>query len=100
MFKDAQLASLMTLTRRLITRCTLQPSQAHRLFSCSLGIQKHVQIEHLLAPPPRMLKDFIDLSILKDAQPGFFSQSVNEGLYSVVYYYLHVPCYWLLMSII
>ena len=24
-----------------------------------------------------MFKDFIDLSILKDAQPGFFSQSVE-----------------------
>ncbi len=26
-----------------------------------------------------MFKDFIDLSVLKDAQPGFFSQSVVKG---------------------
>ncbi len=75
-FKDAQPASFMTLTQRLITRCTLQPSQAQRLFSCSLGVKKHVQTEHLLSPPPRMFKDLIDLSILKDAKPGFLSQSV------------------------
>ncbi len=63
-FKDAQLAFFMTLTQRLITRCTLQPSQGQRLFACSLGIYKHVQTEHLLSHPSRMYKDFIDLSIL------------------------------------
>ena len=43
-----------------------------------LHVLKHAQTEHLLSPPPRMFKDFIDLSILKDAQPGFFSQSVGS----------------------
>ncbi len=66
----------MMLTQHVIAHCTLQPSPAQGLLSCSLGISKHVQTEHLLSPPHRMFKHFIDLSLLKDAQPGFFSQGV------------------------
>ena len=31
-----------------------------------------------------MFKDFIDLSVLKDAQPGFSSQSVGTGMITLV----------------
>ncbi len=31
-----------------------------------------------------MFKDFIDLTILKDAQPGFFSQSVGVDLNKIL----------------
>ncbi len=74
--KDAQLACFNKLTQHILRRCTVQPSQAQCLFSCSLGIEKHFQTERLLSLAHGMFKDFIDLSILEDTQPGFSSQSV------------------------
>ncbi len=74
-FKDAQLACFNTLTQDIIRRRTLEHSQAQRLFSCSLGVKKHFQTERLLSLLYGIFKDFIDLSMLKDAKPGFSSQN-------------------------
>ena len=40
----------------------------------------HFKTERLLSLPHGMFKDSIDLSILKDAQPGFSSQIVCNSL--------------------